>query len=760
MQKKGLETTKCRLAAVSLNQWAMDFEGNKKRIIESIEQAKELGCTYRLGPELDITGYSCEDHFLELDTVNHSWEVVADILEKDYTQNIICELGMPVQHKGALYNCRIILFNKKVVLVRPKMFMAENGNYRESRFFTPWAKTAMEELSLPQCIQRVTGQKNCPIGVAIIQTNDTEIGVEICEELWTPKSPHIDLCLDGCEIITNASGSYFELFKVFLRMDLLKSASGKSGCCYLYTNQLGVDGQRTYFDGGSMIAVNGNLIAYGERFAPKDVDVVTAVIDLEEIRERKLSSKSRSNQSSVITNLYTRIKLDFNLCQWEGPVSERVSDEVYKQSKAEEIAYSTAAYLWQYIKRSGASGFFLPLSGGADSAASALIVYTMSCLVYDHIKNEEDDGSNLEALRRIFRKKDPNWSYPTSPEEITSRILYTGYLGSENSSKATKERAAMLSKQIGSTHFEISISDIYKSFNNAVHGVFKQPARFAVHGGSLNEDLALQNLQARTRMVMSYFLAQLIPGEYQLPSYVLVLGSANLDESLVGYFTKYDCSSADINPIGGISKTDLKEFLVWGEKHLKLTALGEILNAPPTAELRPLDESTGNFTQTDEADIGMTYKELSIFGRLRKVMKAGPVSMFRKLSNDWKEKGLKEIASQIKLFFKKNSINRHKMTTLTPAVHCEGYSVDDNRFDLRPFLYNNNWTYQFKKLDEIVAQTLEVESLLKENLKLDKKESSHVSILKLKPEDKEKEKEHHPVDGFSDIQEVRNHVNT
>ena len=756
MQKIGPETTKCRLASVSLNQWAMDFEGNKKRIIESIEIAKGLGCTYRLGPELDITGYSCEDHFLELDTVNHSWEVVADILMGDYTDNILCELGMPVQHKGALYNCRVVVFNRKVILVRPKMFLAENGNYRESRFFTPWEKSGMEEHPLPSCIQRVTGQKSCPIGVAIIQTNDTEIGIEVCEELWTPKSPHIDLCLDGAEIITNASGSYFELFKVFLRMELLKSASGKSGCCYLYSNQLGLDGQRTFFDGGSMIAVNGNLVAYGERFAPKDVDVVTAVIDLEEIRERKLSSKSRSNQCSKVTNLFARVKVDFNLCQWDGPVSERVSDDVYKQSKAEEIAYSTAAYLWQYIKRSGASGFFLPLSGGADSAASALIVYIMACLVFDHIKNEEDDGSNLEVLRKIFRKKNPEWSFPTSPEEIVSRLLYTGYLGSENSSQATKERAALLAKQIGSTHFEISISDIYKSFNNAVSGVFKQPARFAVHGGSISEDLALQNLQARTRMVMSYFLAQLIPGEYQLPTYVLVLGSANLDESLVGYFTKYDCSSADINPIGGISKTDLKEFLQWGAKHLKITALHDILEAPPTAELRPLDEKSGSYTQTDEADIGMTYKELSIFGRLRKVMKAGPISMFRKLTLDYKEKGLKDLADTVKMFFRKNSINRHKMTTLTPAIHCEGYSVDDNRFDLRPFLYNNSWTYQFKKLDELVQQTQEMETLMKENLTLQKKESSHVSILKLKPDTTEKA----DVEKIADAQDVRHLVNT
>ena len=46
-------------------QWALDFEGNLERIKESIRISKKAGATYRLGPELEIPGYGCEDHFLE-----------------------------------------------------------------------------------------------------------------------------------------------------------------------------------------------------------------------------------------------------------------------------------------------------------------------------------------------------------------------------------------------------------------------------------------------------------------------------------------------------------------------------------------------------------------------------------------------------------------------------------------------------------------------------------------------------------------------
>ena len=82
--------------------------------------------------------------------------------------------------------------------------------------------------------------------------------------------------------------------------------------------------------------------------------------------------------------------------------------------------------------------------------------------------------------------------------------------------------------------------------------------------------------------------------------------------------TKYDCSSADVNPIGGISKADLQRFLVHAATHLGYPSLRAVVEAPPTAELRPL--KGGEIEQTDEVDMGMTYDELGIFGRLRKVV--------------------------------------------------------------------------------------------------------------------------------------------
>lgn len=82
---------------------------------------------------------------------------------------------------------------------------------------------------------------------------------------------------------------------------------------------------------------------------------------------------------------------------------------------------------------------------------------------------------------------------------------------------------------------------------SSVTGLFP---KFAAKGGCPRQNLALQNIQARLRMVLSYLFAQLMLWARGRPGGLLVLGSANVDEALRGYMTKYDCSSADINPIG------------------------------------------------------------------------------------------------------------------------------------------------------------------------------------------------------------------
>ena len=148
------------------------------------------------------------------------------------------------------------------------------------------------------------------------------------------------------------------------------------------------------------------------------------------------------------------------------------------------------------------------------------------------------------------------------------------------------------------------------------------------------EGLALQNIQARSRMVMSFFLAQLMPwatdDDPSTGGSLLVLGSANVDEALRGYYTKYDCSAADINPIGGINKRDLKAFLEWAadrpDPDVRISVLRRVAEAQPSAELTGAEGE-----QSDAVDMGMTYEELGDLGYCRKIEHCGPLSTFIKL---------------------------------------------------------------------------------------------------------------------------------
>lgn len=149
---------------------------------------------------------------MEADTFAHAWESLAKLLSGDLTVGIVVDVGMPVLHKGVAYNCRVVLFNRCVIGIRPKLFLANDGNYREMRYFTPWrvdtlqggaagapyAFGALQEFQLPAVVLDAvdnTKQRGStvPIGVFAVQAVDAAIGFETCEELFTPSEYSAEL---------------------------------------------------------------------------------------------------------------------------------------------------------------------------------------------------------------------------------------------------------------------------------------------------------------------------------------------------------------------------------------------------------------------------------------------------------------------------------------------------------------------------------------------------------------------------------------
>ena len=205
-----MASIRCVVATCNLNQWANDFDGNLDRIKQSIRMAKQQGAKVRVGPELEVSGYSMEDHFLELDCFLHSEESIADILSSDLTDGILCDIGCPILHNSVRYNCRVVCLNRQIVLIRPKMHLADDGNYRERRYFSSWKpEQGLHTHQVGDEIYKVTGRRSVPFGFPILSTVETLIGHELCEELWTADSPHIQLALAGVEMFLNGSGASY-----------------------------------------------------------------------------------------------------------------------------------------------------------------------------------------------------------------------------------------------------------------------------------------------------------------------------------------------------------------------------------------------------------------------------------------------------------------------------------------------------------------------------------------------------------------------
>jgi len=780
------------VSVATLNQWSLDFEGNEGRIKQAIDIALENKSKLILLPELAVCGYSCQDHFIERETHELSFNVITNILLHSRDKNILIAVGAPVIHNDVRYNTLIFIFRGKIVLIRPKMNLADDGNYREARWFTAWPKDKFETFNY---IGIDGAKKSAPIGIGIINCNDVLIAAEVCEELWVPDNVGNKLYLNGVDLLLNPSGSHFESGKLQKRMNLIKNTTKKCGGAYLYSNLEGCDGERLFFDGRSMIGLNGEIIEMEDGFTLQDVQVINASIPLSSILSHRMKNNSFETQAAN-QQRFKVVELDFDINNKKTSkttaeavlamsTTGRRGGTVYKDSinhefkisdnEIQEIVNAASAWLWDYLRRSGAMGFMLPLSGGADSAATATIVYNM-CVLLDKayaLENRHNtkikNKNATEFINRFFTiaavKENPLKGIAATPEippnsaDITpqflcNRILNTVYLPAKTSGRddgslgdipkimptdeiikgyvanpdpKIKIQTGWLARNLshnffGANHKEISIQGMFEAgitaINEPVTGLNYEAMRKAVDDGRASDnkskwDILYQNIQARLRMINTYLLSQAIPeagSKYKNKGFLLVLGSSNADEILVGYYTKYDASAADINPIGSLSKEYINKILeYYSSPKWNIIPLRYIRLSDPTAELVADVEREGKkIVQTDETDMGITYRQIYELGKLR-ADGFGPIDSYTKIMQNIV---LKEIFSidpngdsiepkmVIQRIYSRYFINRNKTTIIPPSVHLLP-SPDDNRYDLRPFLSPvfAKWNIATKKYD-------------------------------------------------------------
>ena len=192
-----------KVAAAALNQIPLDWDGNQARIVRAIRAGREAGAALICLPELCIPGYGCEDAFQSRGVTLESWRILQEILPE--TAGIAVALGLPVMHRGVLYNAACLVVDGAIVGLVAKQFLAGDGVHYEPRWFKPWPAG--------KHIQWKHNGKSYPLGDLLFEVGGLRIGFEICEDAWVPGRPGPELAAQGVDIILNPSASHFAFGK-------------------------------------------------------------------------------------------------------------------------------------------------------------------------------------------------------------------------------------------------------------------------------------------------------------------------------------------------------------------------------------------------------------------------------------------------------------------------------------------------------------------------------------------------------------------
>ena len=190
-----------RVAAATPRVSVANVEENARRVGEMVRQAAEAGCGAVCFPELALTGYTCGDLFRDRALLSGAERALASLLEETAGLDILCAVGVPVPWNGALYNCAAVFHKGRLLGLPAKSCIPNYSEFYEARHFAP----APAPVEVPYAGQRA------PLGRGLLfcceNVPDLVVGVEICEDLWSPAPPSTSLAQNGATVVLNPSCS-------------------------------------------------------------------------------------------------------------------------------------------------------------------------------------------------------------------------------------------------------------------------------------------------------------------------------------------------------------------------------------------------------------------------------------------------------------------------------------------------------------------------------------------------------------------------
>ncbi len=644
-----------KVGGAVLNQTPMDWENNKKNILGAIEEARKQNVSILCLPELCITGYGCEDMFYSNAILETAIDVLYELLP--YTFDMSVCFGLPLMYQNRIFNTACLVVNGKIEGFAAKRFLAGNGIHYEPRWFTPWPENEKVAVS----ISRKGHAQNFPLGDLHFNVGGIKIGFEICEDAWVANRPGRKLYQYGVDLILNPSASHFAFGKFGVRKRFVLEGSRAFGVGYVYSNLLGNESGRAIYDGGCIIASYGNLIAEGRRLGFEDYSVTSACIDIASNRMAQSQASTFFNVPKMLDNCVD-IAFDFPAVFPEDNDNKGAEWETSDFLQEEEFARAVSLGMYDYMRKSRSNGFVISLSGGADSAAIAALVFLMLKLGAESIGTEflKKKMSYIKGIENI-----------KNVEEIMPFLLLTAYQGTKNSSDITLTAASEVAKGINAVFHNLNIHELVQGYNDMISRALGRELTWET------DDITLQNIQARVRAPGIWMFANI--------RNALLISTSNRSEAAVGYATMDGDTSGGLSPIAGIDKAFLRRWLVWLEKigvdgKLTLPALRFINEQQPTAELRPQENK-----QTDEDDL-MPYDILDSIEEAAIRDKKSPLDCYLLLRLQYKQYSQSEIKNWVAKFFRLWSRNQWKRERYAPSFHLDDKNLDPKTWCRFPIL--------------------------------------------------------------------------
>jgi len=502
-----------RLALAQVNCVVGDLEGNRAKLLEQLRLASGEGADLIVFPELAITGYPPEDLLLRPGFVRAARESLDEIATA--ANGIVALVGTPWFDRD-LTNACAVCADGRVRAVYSKHFLPNYGVFDEHRYFAEGR------------------------GLVLLRMGETSLGLTICEDIWQPGPPATDLALAGAQLIVNLSASPFHVGKAEEREEMLVTRARDSTAYVAFCNLVGGQDELV-FDGHSVVLDDsGEVLArapgFEEHLLVVDIEPADAMgRRLSDIRRRELD-RSRETVPEIAT---------VELGAPAVPATPAQAAIVPFEPRLEQMRLALALGLHDYVEKNGFAEVVLGVSGGIDSAVTAVLC----------------------------------------ADALGSDRVHCVSMPSRFSSEGTRDDARAIAESLRCTFREIPIEDAVVAFHTALE--VENAGGFA--------GLAAENLQARVRGVILMALSNTYGW--------LVVSTGNKSELAVGYSTLYGDMVGGFALLKDVFKTDVYRLA----EHLNERAGRELIprstiERAPSAELREDQRDVDSISPYDALD--------------------------------------------------------------------------------------------------------------------------------------------------------------